>query len=112
MPKHSVLIVGAGISGMRAALAAHDRGSDVALITKVHPLRTHGGTSQGGINAAVRVGDSAEQHAADTVKAGDYLSDQNAVEVLTGAAPRAVIDLDHWGVPFNRDADGKLDARF
>jgi len=57
MPKHSVLIVGAGISGMRAALAAHDRGSDVALISKVHPLRTHGGTSQGGINAAVRDGD-------------------------------------------------------
>lgn len=111
MPKHSVLIVGAGISGMRAALAASERGSDVALISKVHPLRTAGGTSQGGINAAVRDGDTAELHATDTVKSGDYLSDQNAVELLTAGAPRAVITLDHWGVPFNRDRDGRLDAR-
>jgi succinate dehydrogenase / fumarate reductase flavoprotein subunit len=111
MPKHSVLIVGAGISGMRAALAAKERGSDVALISKVHPLRTSGGTSQGGINAAVGDGDSAELHATDTVKGGDYLADQDAVTLLTGAAPAAVIALDHWGVPFNRDASGRLAAR-
>lgn len=111
MPKHSVLIVGAGIAGMRAALAAKERGSDVALISKVHPLRTHAGTSQGGINAAVRDGDSAELHATDTVKGGEYLGDQNLVELLTEAAPRAVITLDHWGVPFNRDQSGRLDAR-
>lgn len=111
MPNHSVLIVGAGVSGMRAALAAKERGSDVALITKVHPLRTHGGTSQGGINAAVRDEDSPERHGTDTVKGGDYLADQDAVELLTGAAPRAVIALDHWGVPFNRDGHGRLDVR-
>src|SRR3989441_12328167 len=111
MPKHSVLIVGAGIAGMRAALAASERGSDVALISKVHPLRTHGGTSQGGINAALHAEDRADLHAMDTVKGGDYLGDQDAVELLTGAAPRAVIALDHWGVPFNRDAHGRLDAR-
>jgi succinate dehydrogenase / fumarate reductase, flavoprotein subunit len=111
MPKHSIVIVGAGVAGMRAALAANERGADVALISKVHPLRTHAGTSQGGINAAVRAGDSPELHAADTVKGSDFLADQSAVEVLTGAAPRAVIDLDHWGVPFNRDGDGRLDAR-
>ena len=111
MPKHSVLIVGAGISGMRAALAAHDRGSDVALISKVHPLRTHGGTSQGGINAAVRDGDDVDLHGAETVKGADYLADQDAVELLTGAAPRAVIALDHWGVPFNRDPTGRFDTR-
>src|SRR5713226_8587237 len=111
MPKHSVLIVGGGVSGMRAALAAKERGADVALISKVHPLRTHAGTSQGGINAAVRADDSVELHAADTVKGSDYLADQNAVELLTGAAPSAVFALDHWGVPFNRDGDGRLDAR-
>ena len=111
MPRHSVLIVGGGISGMRAALAAKERGNDVALISKVHPLRTHAGTSQGGINAAVRPDDSVELHATDTVKGGDYLADQNAVELLTGAAPSAVFALDHWGVPFNRDGDGHLDAR-
>jgi len=111
MPKHSVLIVGGGISGMRAALAASESGGEVGLISKVHPLRTQAGTSQGGINAAVRDGDSAELHAADTVKGGDYLSDQVAVELLTAAAPRAVITLDHWGVPFNRAANGRLDVR-
>src|SRR5215813_14871771 len=111
MPNHSVLIVGAGISGMRAALAAKERASDVALISKVHPLRTHAGTSQGGINAALRMEDSAALHAEDTVKGGDYLADQNVVELLTATAPRAVITLDHWGVPFNRNGDGRLDAR-
>jgi len=93
MPKHSVLIVGGGIAGMRAALAAKERGADVGLISKVHPLRTQGGTSQGGINAAVRDGDSAERHAADTVKGGDYLGEQAAVELLTGAARSAVVTL-------------------
>ena len=111
MPKHSVLIVGGGIAGMRAALAAKERGADVGLISKVHPLRTQGGSSQGGINAAVRDGDSAELHATDTVKGGDYLGDQEVVELLTVAARSAVIALDHWGVPFNRDANGRLDAR-
>jgi succinate dehydrogenase flavoprotein subunit len=111
MPKHSVLIVGGGISGMRAAVAAKERGGDVALISKVHPLRTHAGTSQGGINAAVRSDDSVELHAVDTVKGGDYLADQNTVEILTASAPSAVYALDHWGVPFNRDGDGRLDAR-
>lgn len=111
MPKHSVVIVGAGIAGMRAALAATERGADVALISKVHPLRTQAGTSQGGINAALREGDSVELHATDTVKGADYLADQHAVELLTGAAPREVIALDHWGVPFNRDGAGRLDAR-
>jgi succinate dehydrogenase / fumarate reductase flavoprotein subunit len=111
MPKHSVLIVGGGIAGMRAALAAKERSGDVAVISKVHPLRTQGGTSQGGINAAMREGDSAELHAGDTVKGGDYLGDQDAVELLTGAAASAVITLDHWGVPFNRDEHRRLDAR-
>src|SRR5438128_2346182 len=111
MPKHSVLVVGAGIAGMRAAMAASERGSDVAVISKVHPLRTHGGTSQGGINAALHAEDRADLHAMYTVKGGEYLGDQDVVELLTGAAPRAVIALDHWGVPFNRDAHGRLDAR-
>src|SRR5262249_51973020 len=111
MPKHSVLIVGGGIAGMRAALAAKERGADVGLISKVHPLRAQGGSSQAGITGAVRDGDRAELHATDTVKGGDYLGDQEVVELLTVAARSAVIALDHWGVPFNRDANGRLDAR-
>src|SRR5262249_2752313 len=90
---------------------AKDGVSDVAVIWKVHPLRTHAGTSQGGINSAVREEDSAALHAEDTVRGGDYLADQNVVELLTATAPRAVITLDHWGVPFNRNGDGRLDAR-
>ena len=71
MPKHLVLIVGGGVAGMRAALAARERGADVALISKVHPLGTQGGTSHGGINAAMRDEDSVEVHAADTVKGSE-----------------------------------------
>ncbi len=111
MPNHTVVVVGGGVAGMRAALAAKARGADVALVSKVHPLRAHSGTSQGGVNAALGRDDSVERHALDTVKGGDYLSDQDAVELLAREAPEAVIELDHWGVPFNRDAAGRLDAR-
>src|SRR5262249_60125737 len=90
---------------------AKDGVSDVAVIWKVHPLRTHAGTSQGGINAAVREEDSAALHAEDTVNGGDYLAHQNVVELLAATAPRAVITLDHWGVPFNRNGTRSLDAR-
>ncbi len=112
MPRHEVLIVGGGIAGMRAALAAKERGADVALLSKVHPLRTHSGTSQGGINAAMSRDDSPEAHAFDTVKGGDYLADQDTVELLATAASGALVELDHWGVPFNRDGDGRLDLRW
>src|SRR2546429_9967426 len=111
MPKHSVLIVGAGIAGMRAALAASERGSDVALISKAHPLRTHGGTSQGGINAALHAEDRADLHAMDTVQGGDYLGDQDAVEFLTEPPPPPGLALDLWGAPFTRAPRDRLDAR-
>src|SRR5207247_4602500 len=96
---------------MPPALATNERASDVWLTSKGHALRMRGGTSQGGISAALHAEDRADLHAMDTVKGGDYLGDQDVVELLTGAAPRAVIALDHWGVPFNRDAHGRLDAR-
>src|SRR4029077_3716518 len=76
--KHDVLVVGAGLAGMRAAVEAHDAGADVALISKLHPTRSHSAAAEGGINAALGNAseDDPEQHAFDTVKGSDYLGDQ------------------------------------
>ena len=82
--KHDVLIVGAGCAGMRAAIEAHDEGADVALISKIHPVRSHSGAAEGGINAALGNAseDDPEKHAFDTVKGSDYLGDQDAIQDL------------------------------
>jgi succinate dehydrogenase / fumarate reductase flavoprotein subunit len=103
--------VGAGLAGMRAALEAQRLGADVALLSKVHPLRSHSTAAQGGINAALGEGDSWESHALDTVKGSDYLADQDAVEIIAREAGRDIIELDHMGVTFNRDETGHLGAR-
>jgi succinate dehydrogenase / fumarate reductase, flavoprotein subunit len=109
--QHDILIVGAGLAGMRAALEAQRHGADVALLSKVHPLRSHSTAAQGGINAALSEGDSWESHALDTVKGSDYLGDQDAVEIIAREAGRDIIELDHMGVTFNRDETGHLGAR-
>ena len=111
MPEHDVLIVGGGIAGLRAALEAKRQGLNVALISKTHPLRSHSCTAQAGVNAALKPQDSWENFAVDTVKAGDYLNEQNAVEVLCQEAGEAVLEMDAMGVPFSREASGRLDVR-
>lgn len=111
MPDHTVVVVGGGVAGIRAALAARAQGADVALVSKVHPLRSHSCTSQGGLNAALAPDDSWEIHAQDTVAGGDFLGDQDAVETLAREAPDAVLELDRWGAPFNRDERGRLALR-
>ncbi len=111
MPEHDVLIVGAGLAGLRAAIAAADAGVDVALITKVHPVRSHTCCAQGGINAALGDDDSPEAHLFDTVKGSDYLGDQDAIEVMTREAPRDIIALEHMGCPFSRNDDGTVAQR-
>ena len=111
MPEHDVVVVGGGIAGLRAAIEAKRQGADVALVSKTHPLRSHSLKSQAGINAPVKPGDSPEIFAADTVKGGDYLNEQNAVEVFTQEAASAVIELDAMGVPFTRQSSGKFDVR-
>ncbi len=110
--KHDVVIVGSGLAGLRAALEVAD-GLDVALISKVYPTRSHSGAAQGGIGAALgnEEPDSWEWHMYDTVKGGDYLTDQNAAEILATDAVRAIYELEHMGVPFNRTADGKIAQR-
>jgi succinate dehydrogenase / fumarate reductase flavoprotein subunit len=108
---HDVLVLGAGLAGMRAALEAARNGANVAIVSKVHPVRSHSGAAQGGINAAIGEGDSWEIHALDTIKGSDYLADQDAVEVMTSEAPGDIIELEHMGVTFFRGADGKLGTR-
>jgi len=109
--QHDVLVIGAGLAGMRAGLAAQEAGADVAVITKVHPVRSHSNAAQGGINAAVDPTDSWEDHAFDTVKGSDYLGDQDAIEVLCSEAGNEVIAMEHMGVIFHRDETGHLGSR-
>ena len=113
MLQHDVLVVGAGLAGMRAALEALQQGADVAILSKVHPVRSHSNAAQGGINAAMgqEEGDTWEVHALDTVKGSDYLGDQDAIEVLCQQAPQHIIELEHMGVIFNRDEQGYLGRR-
>ncbi len=112
MLEHDVLIIGAGLAGMRAALAAHQGGANTGIISKVYPVRSHSNAAQGGINAAlVNQGDSWEEHAFDTVKGSDYLGDQDAIELMCRIAGEELISLEHMGVIFNRDDEGRLGTR-
>jgi succinate dehydrogenase flavoprotein subunit len=98
---------------MRAAIEAHDLGADVALLSKIHPVRSHSGAAEGGINAALGNAseDSPEEHAYDTVKGSDYLGDQDAIEILCNEAPGDVYQLEHWGAVFSRTEDGRIAQR-
>jgi succinate dehydrogenase / fumarate reductase flavoprotein subunit len=111
--EHDVLVIGGGCAGMRAAIAAHDGGADVAIISKLHPTRSHSGAAEGGINAALGNAkeDSPEIHAYDTVKGSDFIGDQDAIEILTAEAPDDIVQLEHWGAFFSRRDDGKLAQR-
>src|SRR3990172_3536613 len=108
MQRHDVLIVGGGLAGAHAARTAHLAGADVAIVSKLSPLRSHSVAAAGGINAALAEGDTWEGHAFDTIKGSDYLADQDSVEILTRAAPDAIVEMDHLGTPFSRDEQGKL----
>jgi succinate dehydrogenase / fumarate reductase, flavoprotein subunit len=111
MPAHDVLIIGAGLAGQRAALAAARGGATVAVMSKVHPVRSHSVAAAGGINAAISVDDDWRSHAYDTVKGSDYLGDQDAIEVMCSEAPAEVMHLEHIGVTFHRNERGELDLR-
>src|SRR6187401_2530519 len=111
MPAHDVLIIGAGLTGQRAALAAAGEGATVAILSKVHPVRSHSNAAAGGINAALNPDDSWESHAFDTVKGSDYLGDQDAIEIMCSEAPEEILHLEHLGVTFHRDDKGLLGTR-
>ena len=111
--KFDVVVVGAGGSGLRAALGAAQAGLKTACITKVFPTRSHTVAAQGGISASLgNMGqDDWRWHMFDTVKGSDWLGDQDAIEYLTRNAPAAVYELEHWGVPFSRTSEGKIYQR-
>ena len=112
MIDHDVLIIGAGLAGLRAALSAKEAGADVAVVTKVHPVRSHSNAAQGGINAALTDrGDDWRDHAYDTIKGSDFLGDQDAIEVMCREAGDEVISMENMGAIFNRDENGKLGTR-
>lgn len=115
---HDVLVVGGGLTGLRAAMQADDAGLDVVVISKVNPLRSHSVAAQGGMNASLGnvkgendAEDSWEMHAYDTVKGSDYLADQDAVELMCREAPKSVIELEHLGTVWSRLENGKIAQR-
>ncbi|MBN1630333.1 MAG: FAD-binding protein [Thermoleophilia bacterium] len=116
MIHHDVIVVGGGLSGLRAAIEAKRAGVDVAILSQVHPGRSHSGQAQGGINAALGnhpdgLDDSCERHAFDTVKGGDFLVDQDCAVQMAKDAPGIIYEMDHWGCPFSRFENGKIAQR-
>ncbi|MGH7011708.1 MAG: succinate dehydrogenase flavoprotein subunit, partial [Caulobacteraceae bacterium] len=111
--RFDVVVVGAGGSGLRAALGCAEAGLKTACVTKVFPTRSHTVAAQGGISASLgNMGaDDWRWHMYDTVKGADWLGDQDAIEYMVRAAPEAVFELEHWGVPFSRTAEGKIYQR-
>src|SRR3981081_3571317 len=111
MPAHDVLIIGAGLAGQRAALAAAQKGASVAVMSKVHPVRSHSGAPARRSNEAVGIDDDWHSHAYDTVKGSDFLGDQDAIEIMCSEAPGEVMELEHMGVTFHRNDKGEMDLR-
>jgi succinate dehydrogenase / fumarate reductase flavoprotein subunit len=109
--RYDVVIVGAGLAGLAAAKELTTAGKKTALITKLHPLRSHSGAAQGGINAALGADDSTELHEFDTVKGSDYLADQDCVEFMCSRAPQTVRWAEKMGAVFSRDEKGDIAIR-
>ncbi len=109
--KYDVVIVGAGLAGCAAAKEASDAGLDVCVLTKLHPLRSHSGAAQGGINAALSSDDSIELHEFDTVKGSDYLGDQDAIKLMCENAPQTIRWAERMGAVFSRNEKGEIDQR-
>jgi fumarate reductase flavoprotein subunit len=110
---HDILIIGGGLAGLRAATAAANEGMSVGLVSKVYPMRSHTVSAEGGAAAVVRddTSDSLQLHFEDTVKGSDFIADQNVVEYFVHEAPNELIQLEHWGCPWSREADGSVSVR-
>ena len=111
---HDILIIGGGAAGLRAAIAAAQLNPklDIAIVSKVYPMRSHTVSAEGGMAAVLRTDyDNFDLHAYDTIKGSDFLADQDAVEFFVKEAPKESIRLEHWGCPFSRDPDGRISVR-
>ena len=111
---HDILIIGGGAAGLRAAIAAAELNPklDIAIVSKVYPMRSHTVSAEGGMAAVLRTDyDNFDLHAYDTIKGSDFLADQDAVEFFVKEAPKESIRLEHWGCPFSRDPDGRISVR-
>jgi fumarate reductase flavoprotein subunit len=113
IPTYDVLIIGGGLAGIRAAIAVveSDPKLQVAIVSKVYPMRSHTVSAEGGAAAVLREPDSFEGHAFDTVKGSDYLADQEVVEIFVREAPIEIVQLEHWGCPWSREPDGRISVR-
>ncbi|MBI3002766.1 MAG: fumarate reductase (quinol) flavoprotein subunit [candidate division NC10 bacterium] len=113
MLQHDVLVIGGGGAGLRAAIAAAEESDrlSIGVLSKVYPMRSHTVSAEGGTAAVMRENDHLDFHAKDTIFGGDFLSDQDAVEVFVREAPAEVIQLEHWGCPWSRDPDGRVSVR-
>ncbi|MGB8656849.1 MAG: FAD-dependent oxidoreductase [Candidatus Zixiibacteriota bacterium] len=113
---HDVLIIGGGLAGLRAAIAAAEKKADVAIVSRLYPVRSHSGQAQGGVNAALAnnpqaADDTPEKHGFDTIKGSDFLADQETSIFMTEQAPEIIFEIEHWGCPFSRTPEGKIAQR-
>ena len=110
---HDVLLVGGGGAGLRAAIAIAETNPrlDIAVVSKVYPMRSHTVSAEGGAAGVIGRDDSLDEHAYDTISGGDWLSDQDAVEAFVKEAPEELLRLEHWGCPWSRERDGRIAVR-
>jgi fumarate reductase flavoprotein subunit len=110
---HDIVIIGGGGAGLRAAIAAAeaDPRLDIAIVSKVYPMRSHTVSAEGGAGAVIKPNDSLEDHIHDTISGSDWLADQDAVELFVNEAPAEMIQMEHWGCPWSREPDGSVAVR-